>query len=277
MADEKTPFAIYNPQGSAAFLVLCDHAANALPEGYGSLGLASSEFERHIAYDIGAAGVARGLADYLGCRAVLARYSRLLIDLNRGEDDPTLIMKLSDGAIIEANRFVDMQHDAGEWTRRLTQYYQPYHAAISDLIEKACAAGEVPVLISIHSFTPHWRGMARPWHAGILWDRDDRIAAPLMTALAREGFIVGDNEPYRGALVGDCMYRHGTSLGLPHVLIEIRQDLIVEMAGIAEWAARLGISLSDIAAQPGLREKRFFGSQVDASLPISDPQNKGSA
>lgn len=277
MADEKTPFEIYNPQGSAAFLILCDHAANALPEGYGSLGLAPSEFERHIAYDIGAADVARGLADHLGCRAVLARYSRLLIDLNRGEDDPTLIMKLSDGAIIEANRRVDLHHDAAEWMARLTQYYQPYHGAISSLIEKSSAAGEVPVLISMHSFTPHWRGVARPWQAGILWDRDDRIAAPLMAALRREGLIVGDNEPYHGALIGDSMYRHGTLLGLPHVLIEIRQDLIADKAGIAEWVARLGMILTDIAAQPGLRQKCFFGSQVDASLPISAPQEKGSA
>ncbi len=276
-ADEKTPFEICNPQGSAAFLILCDHAANALPAGYGSLGLAPSEFERHIAYDIGAAGVARGLADHLGCQAVLARYSRLLIDLNRGEDDPTLIMKLSDGAIIEANRLVDPQHDAGEFERRLRDFYQPYHGAITGMIDKAQAAGENPVLISMHSFTPHWRGVARPWQVGILWDRDDRVATPLMAALAREGMSVGDNEPYQGALMGDSMFRHGTVRGLPHVLIEIRQDLLSDEAGIAEWVARLGMILSEIATRPGMRQTRFFGSQVDASLPISAPQDKGSA
>jgi predicted N-formylglutamate amidohydrolase len=260
------PFEIHNASAAptSGFLVLCDHASNALPEGYGTLGLAPSEFSRHIAYDIGAAEVARGLADALHCSAVLARFSRLLIDLNRGDDDPTLVMKLSDGAIIPANREVDAFHDRTEFDRRLRDFYAPYHAAIAAELQRLRAAGAVPVILSIHSFTPHWRGVARLWHTGILWDRDDRMPVPLMAALRAEpGLVVGDNKPYSGALKGDCLYRHGTQNGLPHVLIEIRQDLIADAAGQADWVERLARLVGAAADHPHMREIRHYGSHTD--------------
>lgn len=261
-------FELFNTGGDTdpGFLVICDHASNALPEGYGTLGLEASEFSRHIAYDIGAVEVARLLATSLKCRAVLARYSRLLIDLNRGADDPTLVMKLSDGAIIPANREVDPFQNKAEFEHRLAAFHAPYHAAIAEAIGQARQVGGVPMILSIHSFTPHWRGVARPWHTGILWDRDDRLSAFLMERLRAEpGIVVGGNAPYTGALVGDCLYRHGTKNGLPHVLIEIRQDLIADAEGQAAWAARIARLVVEASSRPHMHEIRFFGSRTDAS------------
>ena len=240
-------------------LILCDHAGRAIPEAYGNLGLPPSVFERHIAYDIGAAGVTRVLAAELGAPALMANFSRLLIDSNRGPDDPTLVMRLSDGAIVPGNARVD---DA-EIARRKADWWGPYQGAISGRIDAMIAAGLPPVLVSVHSFTPAWKGVPRPWHVGVLWDRDDRLARPLLDALAAEGdLVVGDNEPYDGALVGDTMYRHGTQRGLAHALIEVRQDLIADAAGQTAWGRRLARILRPILAVPDLHEIRHFGSRT---------------
>lgn len=264
------PYELVDRDAGPGFLVICDHASNALPPDYGTLGLAPSEFSRHIAYDIGAAGVARKLARALGAPAVLARFSRLLVDLNRGPDDPTIVMKLSDGAIVPANRDVDASRDADEFARRIAMFHAPYHAAIAAALTRAEEAGVVPVVLSVHSFTPSWRGRARAWHTGILWDRDDRVPAPLIAGLRAEpGLVVGDNEPYTGRLKNDCLYRHGTARGFPHALIEIRQDLIEDEAGQAAWAARYARLVREIADRPGLRAIRHFGSHTDAASPIS--------
>ncbi len=178
--DDRSPmlepaFDIVHPAAPprSGLIFLCDHAANALPPGYGTLGLEPGAFAAHIAYDIGAAEAARALAEAYGAPVILGRYSRLLVDLNRGADDPTLVMKLSDGRIVPGNADVD----AAEIAHRLSRYHRPYHAAIAAEIAALRAAGTVPVLISIHSFTPAWKGRARPWQVGVLWDRDDRLAA----------------------------------------------------------------------------------------------------
>ena len=217
---------------SSPLLFLCDHASAALPPERALLGLDPALFQTHIAYDIGAALVTRTLAARFQAGAVLGRWSRLLIDLNRGEDDPTLVMKLSDGSIIPGNR------DAGpdEVARRVRDYYRPYHAAIAVELDRI---GPQAALISIHSFTPVWKGRARPWEVGVLWDADRRLAGPLMARLSQYAFLYGDNEPYSGALENDCLNRHGTRRGLPHVLIEIRQDLIATEAMAQDFAGRL--------------------------------------
>jgi predicted N-formylglutamate amidohydrolase len=227
----QTCFERISASAAAPLLLLCDHAANALPAGYGLLGLAPPLFETHIAYDIGAAQVTRALAAAFGAAALLGRYSRLLIDLNRGADDPTLVMKLSDGSIIPGNR------DAGpeEIAKRIEQFHAPYHAAIIEEIVRL----KIPTLISLHSFTPAWKGAPRPWEVGVLWDRDARLAKPLMDRLAQAGFVVGDNEPYAGALEGDTLNVHGTMRGLPHVLIEMRQDLVGNAEKAQAFAAHL--------------------------------------
>ncbi|MGE3232006.1 MAG: N-formylglutamate amidohydrolase [Hyphomicrobium sp.] len=249
---------------AAGVILLCDHAANALPEGYGTLGLPEAELARHIAHDIGAREVTAGIAARLGAPAVMTRYSRLLIDCNRGEDDPTLIMRLSDGAIVPGNRTLTVEERA----RRLARFYRPYHAAVTALIDQALAEGTIPVLLSMHSFTPVWRGVHRPWHAAMLWDKDPRLAAPLLAALRTEpGLVVGDNEPYSGALKGDCLWQHGTSRGLAHALVEVRQDLIAAADGQAAWAARLAEAtrriLADAGASPDLRTIKHHGSHTD--------------
>ena len=217
-------------------ILLADHARNTIPPEYGALGLPPEQFERHIAYDIGVEAVTRGLARVLGCPALLATYSRLLIDPNRGADDPTLIMRVSDGAIVPGNAGVDEP----ERERRIARFHRPYHGAITAEIDMALGQGIDPVLVSLHSFTPSWKGIARPWHVGVLWDTDRRFAGYLLEAFRAQGDLcVGDNEPYSGALEGDTLYTHGTSRGLRHGLIEIRQDLIARQSGVDEWISRL--------------------------------------
>ena len=218
-------------------ILLCDHARNAVPPEIGDLGLSAEDMGRHIAWDVGARGVTLGLAARLGAGAVLSTFSRLVIDPNRGEADPTLVMRLCDGSIIPANRYVDQ----AEIERRKDAYHRPYHAAIREAINEVEEAGETPILLSIHSFTPQFKGRSwRPWHVGLLWDRDDRFLRPLLARFqADDSLVVGDNEPYTGQLHGDCMWTHGTCRGLPHVLIEIRNDLIETLDDQADWAARL--------------------------------------
>jgi predicted N-formylglutamate amidohydrolase len=225
---------------ATGLLFLCDHARNTLPEGYGSLGLPPEQFQRHIAYDIGARDLTIGLARRFGAAALLTCYSRLLIDPNRGLEDPTLIMKLSDGAVVPGNAEID----AAERELRIARYWRPYHHAITATLNHLVASGVSPVIVSIHSFTPAWKGVPRPWHVGLLWDQDDRLVKPMLAGLrAMPGLAVGDNEPYHGALEGDTMNVHGTKRGIPHVLIEVRQDLIADAAGVSEWVDRLAAAI----------------------------------
>lgn len=232
-------------------VLVCDHARNAVPPEIGDLGLPDDEMARHIAYDVGARGVTLGLAARLGAGAVLSTWSRLVIDPNRGEDDPTLVMRVYDGTIVPGNRHID----AAEIERRKAAYHRPYHAAIDAALDAVVAAGMAPVLLSVHSFTPQFRGRPwRPWHVGVLWDRDARLVHPLIARLRAEpDLVVGDNEPYSGQLRGDCMWIHGTSRGIPHALIEIRNDLIGTAEDQAAWAARLAPIVSDSVAamEPG--------------------------
>ncbi len=234
-------------RADSRLLFVCDHASNALPPAYGTLGLEPALFAKHIASDIGAAEVTRTLAAEFGAAAILARWSRLLIDLNRGADDPTLVMKLSDGNIIPGNARID----AAEIAHRIAAFFAPYHTAVAQEIATMRAEGIIPVVISMHSFTPVWKGWPRPWEVGILWDRDARLARPMIDRLAKAGFVVGDNEPYSGELENDCLYRHGTMLGLPHVLIEVRQDLIADAHAARAFAARLKPVIESALAEMG--------------------------
>ena len=253
-------FEIINPDGDPRFLFLCDHASNALPERYGTLGLGADELERHIAWDIGAGDVVRHLSSAFQAPAILALYSRLLIDLNREPLDPTLVMQISDGAIIPGNRNVDN----AERQYRLSHFFEPYHRAISAEIDRALAAGQVPLLVSVHSFTPRWKSFQRPWHIGLLWDRDSRAAAPLKSALERNGdLVIGDNQPYSGELKGDCLYTHGTMRGLPHILVEVRQDLIETQQGVEKWASVLEAALRGLMSDASIWQIERQGSHAD--------------
>jgi predicted N-formylglutamate amidohydrolase len=255
-AEDPPPFESLSGAPDARIVLLCDHASNRLPAAYRDLGLPASEFHRHIAFDIGAAALTRRLAGALDAPALLTSFSRLLIDPNRGEDDPTLIMRLSDGAVVPGNARVD----AAEREERIARYHRPYHRAVDALLDTRLAAGAVPQIVSIHSFTPLWKGRPRPWHAGILWGSDPRFARRLIDSLAADPtLVIGDNEPYSGALRGDTLDRHGIGRGIPHVLIEIRQDLIGDAGGVSEWAARLAPILSGISAEKELQEIRHYG------------------
>ncbi|MFC6490843.1 N-formylglutamate amidohydrolase [Nitratireductor sp. GCM10026969] len=255
------PFEIIDGDRARGLVLVADHASNLLPEEYGDLGLPAAEFTRHIAYDIGVEPVTRKLAALTGAPAVMARFSRLLVDPNRGPDDPTLIRQLYDGTVVPGNYPMSPE----ERQKRLDAFYTPYHDAVSALIASvATAHGAAPLVISIHSFTPFMQGRERPWHVGLLWDRDDRAIRPLFAALEAEpgGLVVGDNEPYDGALRGDTMYRHCTANGFPHALIEIRQDLIAAEAGQAEWAERLAPILDALNARPDMHGIKMAGSRT---------------
>ncbi|BCW88101.1 hypothetical protein sos41_12390 [Alphaproteobacteria bacterium SO-S41] len=235
---------------AAPLLFLCDHASNAVPAAYGDLGLDHAQFARHIAWDIGAANLTRALAGTFAAPALLGKWSRLLIDLNRGPDDPTIVMKISDGALIPRNAAASVDDVA----YRIARYHAPYHAAIKAAIDASLAAGVAPSLVSMHSFTPAWKGTPRPWHVGVLWDEDPRLAVPLIEAFRAEpGLVVGDNEPYHGRLEDDTMWTHGTMRGLPHALIEIRQDLIADHVGVARMLEIVARALRRALAQAGLK------------------------
>ncbi len=240
-------FEIIGADRPGRWLVACDHATNHVPDWVhgGDLGLTPADMDRHIAYDIGAAGVTRHLATLLDSPAILSRFSRLVVDPNRGEDDPTIMMRLYDGTIIPGNRHAD----EAEKAERIRRLYHPYHAAYADL----AAHMQNPVICAVHSFTPRLQGRhPRPWEVGILYADDDRLAQPFLAACRAQGWCVGDNEPYAGHLPGDAVDRHALQHGRPNVLIELRHDLIADAAGQTLWAERLAPILSDVLTQSGL-------------------------
>ena len=254
------PFDLVEGDRKRGIVLVADHARRDLPEEYGSLGLPAEELERHIAYDIGVEMVTRELAAALDVPAVIANFSRLLIDPNRGEDDPTLIRQLYDGTVVSGN----YPMAPAERERRLDGFYRPYHDAVGAMIASvAQASGKAPFIFSVHSFTPVMQGIARPWHVGILWDLDDRVARPLIDMLGDDkNLVVGDNEPYDGALRGDTMFKHAIVNGFAHALIEIRQDLIADSKGALAWAERLAPIVDAIDRRPDIHAVKMFGSRT---------------
>lgn len=242
------PFHILGEDRRSRWLITADHATNTVPQEVngGDLGLSAEDMNRHIAWDPGSAGVAIALGDLLAAPVVMSNFSRLVIDPNRGEDDPTLVMKLYDGTIIPANRHVD---DA-EIERRLNACYRPYHDAVARL----AARQDDTIFVAVHSFTRQLRGRdPRPWHVGVLYGRDPRFALPLLRRLRDEpDLCVGENEPYGGHLDGDSVDRHAIGPGRANVLIEIRNDLIVTDRQQYDWAARLAPILEEVLASSGL-------------------------
>ncbi|PRY21758.1 putative N-formylglutamate amidohydrolase [Aliiruegeria haliotis] len=221
---------------SSRWLITCDHATNTVPPRIngGTLGLPQSEMARHIAYDPGAAGVAHAMADALQATLITSNFSRLVIDPNRGEDDPTLLMKLYDGTIIPGNRHAGPE----ELEYRKELCYRPYHAELGRL----AASRRNPVIVAVHSFTPQLKGRPpRPWHVALLHTPpNNALSLAMIRRLKAEGDLcVGDNEPYAGHQPGDSIHRHALMHGRPHVLIEVRQDLIETVEQQRAWGRRM--------------------------------------
>lgn len=248
--DDPPPVELCHGEGRAPVLLTCDHASLEIPRRLAGLGLPPGAVRQHIGWDIGAATVTRRLAVALDAPAFLSGYSRLVVDCNRDPEDPSSIPMMSDGVAVPGNRDLD----AAQRAARVESCFLPYHAAIAARLDAFLAAGRVPALLSIHSFTAMMNGAARPWHVGILWDKDPRIPVPLLSALGADpALVVGDNQPYSAREpAGYTVRHHAVARGLPHVAVELRQDLIASDVGAEEWAARLAAALEPILADPGL-------------------------
>ena len=232
---DPSPFTTYGSNQWSPFVIVCDHAGRCLPQRLGTLGLPDTDLDRHIAWDIGAGAVASRLGDRLGAIVISQTYSRLVIDCNRPLGSPTSIVEVSEQTPIPGNVGIT----SVDKDRRAQEIFEPYHRRIEQELNRRRAASEPAVLIAMHSFTPRYLSVERPWHVGLLY-RHVAFARALIGLLRAEGFVVGDNEPYR--VSDDTDYTlpvHGERRHLPHVGIEIRQDLIAEELGQQEWAARL--------------------------------------
>jgi predicted N-formylglutamate amidohydrolase len=246
--DEPPPFELVNDTGAAPVLLICDHASSRVPRRLRDLGLTADELSRHIGRDIGAADVTRHMALQLGAPALLSGYSRLVVDCNRHLHDPTLMPAASDGTAIAANANLA----PADRQARIDALYQPYHRAIAQQLDRFAGRGVAPTLLSIHSCTPEMNGQFRPWHIGICWESDRRIARPVMEALGRApDIVVGDNQPYNLDLREDYSVPvHAMRRGLPHLQVEFRQDLVATPAGARHWADVLLAALPPTLAQP---------------------------
>lgn len=252
--DDPAPFSVFNAAGKADLLLFCDHAGRAFPAALGALGLGPRELDQHIAWDIGIAGLGRRLSLAMDAPLFETAYSRLVIDCNRHLNDPTSIPQESDRTPIPGNRGLSPE----DRRKRQAEIFTPYHTALAADLAARVESGRVPVVVSLHSFTPLMNGFQRPWHVGVLWNSDARLPVPLMQRLAAEpDLIVGDNEPYSGRDGhGYSIKAHAEQQGLAHALLEIRQDLIADERGQERWAGILHRVLKDVLDDPALREIR---------------------
>src|ERR1700733_12627836 len=235
-----------NAAGASPFLLTCDHYGRLIPRVLGDLGLPEGELTRHIAWDIGIAGVADALARQLDAHLIAQRYSRLVIDCNRPPAAPSSIPRISEATVIPGNEGI--ARDAAQARREAI--FEPYHRRIGEVIDRRLREGMPTVLVSLHSFTPVYAGIARPWHVGTLYHRDTRLPPLLLQLFRGEGdLVVGDNEPY--AVSDETDYTipiHGEARGLMNSGIEIRQDLIADQAGERQWADRLARIFAEVEA-----------------------------
>jgi predicted N-formylglutamate amidohydrolase len=240
--DDPDAFHLERPTGASPYLFTCDHAGRRLPGRLGTLGLSETDLGRHIAWDIGVAGLARELAERLDAVAILQTYSRLAIDANRPPGSRDSILATSDGTVIPGNQGLS----SVETERRAREIFHPYHDRIRRELDHRVRTHRTTLLVALHSFTPALgREPPRRWHVGVLHLRDFRLAHPLLELLRGEpGLVVGDNEPYVASDATDyTIVEHGERRGLPHVELELRQDLISDQAGQAAWGARLAALL----------------------------------
>ena len=245
-SEDPAPFTVHKPHGSSPFVLVADHAGQQVPRKLGGLGLPQEELDRHIGWDIGIAGVTERLAGLLDAFSILQTYSRLVIDYNRPLDSASSIVSSSDGTVVPGNQ--DLQEP--QRIARALEIFAPYHARITQELDLRSLQPQPPVLVAMHSFTPVFAGEARPWHVGVLYHRDTRLAHALLAALnAEPDLVVGDNQPYSISDGSDfAVPVHGEQRGLLHVELEIRQDLIADAQGQAQWAQRLARILPAVLA-----------------------------
>jgi predicted N-formylglutamate amidohydrolase len=253
--DDPPPFEVFNAEATAPILFVCDHASRAFPAAMKNLGLDEVALGRHIAYDIGAAALTRLLAERLDAPAVLAGYSRLLLDCNRQPGDPQSILEASDGTVIPGNRDMTL----AEREARARCFHWPYHHAIDKAFARLRLIGPEPLLFSVHTFTPSLGGKDRFWDLGVLWNRDPRIAVPLIDLLRQhEGLNVGDNEPYSGKEIAYTINLHAGAAGLANAAVEIRQDHCETREELMRWADILGDALERILTMDNLHKVELF-------------------
>lgn len=234
--DEPPAVDIVAAKRETPFLLVCDHAGRMIPHKLGTLGVSEQDLQRHIAWDIGTSAVAEGLAARLGAGLIRQTYSRLVIDCNRAPHVPTSIATVSEATQIPGNvHLAEADREA-----RIREIFAPYHAAIQSALDNRAAAGTATALIAIHSFTPVFKGVSRPWQAGLLYNRDPRLGRALLALMRAEGLTVGENEPYAVSDESDYTIPvHAERRSLPYAEIEIRQDLIADQTGQTDWAERL--------------------------------------
>ncbi len=249
-ADEPLPWTRLNQTPRYPALLVCDHASARIPARLRTLGLPASVMTEHVALDLGAADLCSGLSQALSLPAIQTSYSRLVVDCNRRLDDPSAFPVQSDGCAVPGNLNLTSENRQ----LRAESIYWPYHHRIRDELTGLESMAPAPALVSVHSFTPVFDGRSRPWHAGVLWDQDPRIAVPLLRGLRAEtGLCVGDNQPYSGKHPADfTVDHHAEGEGLPNVSIEVRQDLIATPAGIREWTERLAKILQPLLSDSNL-------------------------
>jgi predicted N-formylglutamate amidohydrolase len=253
-ADEPAPYHVLNPLAKAPILLICDHASCRFPKVLRNLGLDPFARRCHLALDIGAGSLTETLAKSLGVCTVMAQYSRLVVDCNRQLMDPGAFLEYGDGIVVPGNRNLSQ----AKKDMRAGSIYWPYHEAIDEQIKRLQAVGPPPAFISIHSFTPVMSGVSRPWEIGVLWDKDRRMAEIFIDGFRAAGYHTGDNEPYSGKAPQDfTIDHHAEEIGLPHVGIEIRQDLIDNPEGVAEIAAVMHKIIEAIPERIGMRESRI--------------------
>jgi len=245
--DDPPPFVVLHEHGEAPALIVCDHASRAFPNGLNRLGLPELPSWQHIAWDIGAGELARGISNALDAPAVLAGYSRLVVDCNRHPDDPDAFRQESDSWVIPGNQSLT----EADRRARFAYLFDPYHEAIAAMLGGFRARGIAPLFVSVHTFTPVMAEQQRPWHVGVLWDKDEANARRLMAGLrAIEGLVVGDNEPYSGKHPSDyTVEQHAELAGLPHICIEVRQDQLESPAGTERWVRILSKLIGQLLAE----------------------------
>ena len=243
-----------NPLAEKPILLVCDHASHRFPKSLGDMGLDPFARRCHLAVDIGAGPVTETLAKSLGVTAVVHNYSRLVVDCNRQLMDPSAFLEYGDGILVPGNRNLHQE----DKDLRSSALYWPYHCAIDEQVQRLRKAGPSPAFISIHSFTPVLNGESRKWEMGILWDKDEQLRDIFLTDLRAAGYLVGDNEPYSGKAPQDfTIDHHAEEVGLPHIGIEIRQDLIDDEAGVAEIAEAMRQIVASIPERINAKDDRI--------------------